>query len=194
MVGPSAILRRLGLRGNGLYALRGFRRGDCVGRYSGSVAWSGPVAYDSGNVNHVRAVRNAGSRYLLRAHLPSRPPGRRYVLIDGSRNQRQPQLANINDARGTGLRANVRFTDAGWCDVSAARVRPFRHHPTDAVAANAEAELRVDYGDGYWVGSPGAVAATGPFLRRNLRQSADVPNRTPFRAVFDRDPAIARRY
>ena len=67
-------------------------------------------------------------------------------MLDAAQSHGHLQFAN--DPRGTRLRPNCEMTDAGYLRVTQTRVPAF--DLTKSIEANAAAELRWDYGDGYW--------------------------------------------
>ena len=139
----SALLARLGVEGLGLYAARPFKRGDRIGKYTGTQV--GPVFRtheDAARSPEVRALVSRGNDKLL-----ATTTANGVVVVDGAAGG-LPLLQLANDPRGTKLGANVHVTPHGYMVVRAARIPPFdfRH----SLADNLQAELRWSYGDGYW--------------------------------------------
>ena len=145
LVAESAVLARVGRRGLGLYAARGFRRGDFLGRYDGGVVGTYP-SRRAGLASPACAslVRRGHDKLITRR--PSQGAG--VELVDGA-DGGPPYLQRMNDpTRGTLLQPNVELTDGGWARVAQSRVPAF---DLDAgLEVNAGAELRLAYGDEYW--------------------------------------------
>ena len=147
LVAESCILRRVGKRGLGLYAARGFRRDDLVGLYEGAVVGTYPTrqaALDSREC--ARLVRRGHDKLITRR---PRDGGRGVELVDGDRGGGLPLLHRINDPRGTRLQPNVALTPGGYIQVTQARVPAFDLEQDHE--GNAASELRFSYGDEeYW--------------------------------------------
>ena len=143
VVGPSAILERVGVRGLGLYAAKSFRRDDYVGQYDGRVVGWYPTRAAALSAPETR-------RLLMRGHdklLTVRAQGPGFHLIDGEQCT-APYIPRANDPRGTALHANAEVTDAGWLRITQARVRAFDLNKT--LDENIGSELRITYEEHYW--------------------------------------------
>ena len=143
VVGPSAILARVGARGLGLYAATAFRRDDYVGQYDGRVVGWYPTRAAALSAPETR-------RLLMRGHdklLTVRAQGPGFHLIDGEQCT-APYIPRANDPRGTALHANAEVTDAGWLRITQARVPAFDLQKP--LADNIYSELRVHYDEHYW--------------------------------------------
>jgi hypothetical protein len=144
VIAPSAIMRRVGVRGLGLYAARSYKRDDYIGMYDGQVV--GEYA------TRAEALSSAEARHLLRRGHDKlitlrRTDGPGVQLVDGERCS-APFVALVNDPRGTALEASCGLTDAGWLRVIQARVPAFDVNKT--IEQNAASELRIEYGAPYW--------------------------------------------
>ena len=144
IVAESAIMRRAGVRGLGLYAARTFRKDDYVGRYDGHVV--GVFAS-----REAALASPACRRLVMQGHdkLITRRPtrGSGVELVDGVSGG-PPFLHRMNDPRGTSVYANVELTPGGWVQVVQRSVSPFDLNK--GVDANIRAELRLSYGEEYW--------------------------------------------
>lgn len=144
VVGESALLRRLGRSGLGLYAARALHRDDLVGRYDGTVVGtfaSRRAALESSQAQ--RLVRRGHDKLITR----KRRHGPGIELVDGDTSG-PPYMMRLNDPRGTRLQANVGLTEGGYVKVTQRRVPAF--DLGKPLEANASSELRLEYGDEYW--------------------------------------------
>ena len=144
VVARSALLARLGVSGLGLYAARGFRRGEYVGRYDGRVVGHFPT--------REAAMASPQARRLLRRQhdklVTVRVSGQAGVdLMDGE-NGGAPYIQLCNDPRNTRLTDNTELSEYGWLRVTHARVPAFDLDRT--LEENVQSELRWDYTDDYW--------------------------------------------
>ena len=141
----SALLRRVGRRGLGLYAARAFKFEDYLGRYDGQVV--GTYASRDAALASAQCasrVRHGADKLITRR--PSHGPG--VELVDGATSG-PPFLPRMNDpTRGTRLQPNVELTPGGWVKVTQRRVPTF--NLAADLDANVGAELRLSYGDDYW--------------------------------------------
>ena len=144
VVAPSAIMARLGKRGKGLYAARGFRRDEYIGKYDGQVVghYASREAALGSSAAQRRARRGVDKLITLRP-----PRGGGVDLVDGTHGG-APYISLCNDGRGTALQPNCDITDAGWLRVLHARVPRF--DTSSSLDANIHSELRVDYSSDYW--------------------------------------------
>lgn len=143
VVATSALMKRNGATGLGLYAARRFKRDDFVGRYGGTVVGTfahREAALDSEECK--RRVRQGHDKLMTRL-----APGGGVELVDGERSG-PPFLPRINDPRGTMLKPNVTLTPGGWIRVAQASVPTF--DLDKGVDDNIASELRYEYGDEYW--------------------------------------------
>ena len=144
VVAESALLRRIGKTGLGLYAARSFQRDHVVGRYDGNVVGtygSRKAALESPEAQ--RLVRRDHDKLITRKR--SNGPG--IELVDGGTSG-PPYMMRLNDPRGTRLRANVGVTDGGYVKVIQTRVPAF--DLDKSLDANVQSELRLDYAGDYW--------------------------------------------
>ena len=144
LVGPSALMRRLGLSGLGLYALRGFKYGDYIGQFQGSDEGHFASREEAMSSRRARQLLRQGHDKLLTIRA-SKGPG--VQLID-SETGGAPFLQYSNDPRNTALTPNTHVTPHGYMRVVHSRVSPFRFDRS--LDENVSAELRWDYGSGYW--------------------------------------------
>lgn len=148
VVAPSAILRRLGRDGLGLYAGRTFRRDQYVGRYpTHDVVGHYPSRQAALAAPETRRRVRRGRDKLIAL----RAPQGGVLLVDGEgAGSPSPHIERCNDPRGLpALTPNADLTDAGWLRVLHARVPPFDLGKT--IDANIASELRIDYGgQEYW--------------------------------------------
>jgi len=144
VVAPSAILARLGKRGTGLYAARGFKRDEYIGKYDGQVVghYASREAALGSSAAQRRARRGVDKLITLRP-----PRGDGVDLVDGTHGG-PPYISLCNDPRGTALQPNCDITDAGWLRVLHSRVSRF--DPGKYLDENIDSELRVDYSSDYW--------------------------------------------
>lgn len=144
MVAESAILRRLGKSGLGLYAARSFTEGDYIGKYEGRTIGHHSTQYTALTAPETRRLlrRSHDKLVVVRS---STGPG--FDLIDGE-NAGPPYLQMANDPRGTRLQPNVEVTQAGWMRVTATRIPAFSLKRT--LEENIQSELRWNYGQDYW--------------------------------------------
>lgn len=143
VVAQSALLKRVGRSGLGLYAARPFKRDDYIGRYGGTRI--GPFASRKTALlaPEVRALLRQGRDKLVVVR--AQPSG--FEVIDGETGG-APYLHRCNDPRNTALLANAELTDGGYVRVTQSRVPAF--DIDKPLAENARAELRLDYGEDYW--------------------------------------------
>jgi hypothetical protein len=145
VVAESAIMERLGRRGNGLYAARAFANGSYLGRYSGELIGHYGTRQEALEAPETRRLAQRGRDKLV---VIRSAQGRGFDLIDGDR-AGPPHLEMANDPRGTRLGANVNLTDAGWMRVESSRgVPPF--DLSRSLQDNIRSELRWEYGEDYW--------------------------------------------
>jgi hypothetical protein len=144
-VAPSAILRRLGAHGLGLYAARPFKRNDYVGQYPhDAVVGRYPTREAAREAPETRRLLMRGHDKLVTVRAPNGPG---FLLLDGEGGG-PPHVERANDPRGTALAPNAALTDTGWLRITQARVPRFDlEKPLDE---NIYSELRYDYGDSYW--------------------------------------------
>ena len=145
VVAKSALMDLLGKDGLGLYAARPFKRDDVIGMYDGTVV--GTYA------SREEALASDMARKLVRRQhdklITRRVPNQRGVqLVDGVTGG-PPYLHRCNDPRGTPYGPNVEIGDTGYMKVTRHRGIPAFDFGVD-LAANIDAELRFDYGEGYW--------------------------------------------
>ena len=145
VVAPSAILRRLGVDGLGLYAARGFKRDDHVGQYQGRVVGRYRTRQDALEAAETRRLLRRGHDKLVTVRAPRGAAG--VHLLDGE-GYGPPYVHLCNDPRNTALEPNADLTDAGWLRITHARVPPFDLGRT--LDQNIHSELRFDYGEHYW--------------------------------------------
>jgi len=146
LVVESCILRRVGARGLGLYAARGFKRDDLVGAYGGAVVGTyGSRREALASPECARLVRRGHDKLITRRPRDGVPG---VELVDGDQGGGPPFLHRINDPRGTRLQPNVALTPGGWIQVTQRRVPAFDLDKT--LEENIHSELRVSYGDDYW--------------------------------------------
>ena len=143
VVAESAILRRLGVRGLGLYAGRPFAEGDYVGKYDGRVVGHYDTRHEALSAPETRRLLRRGHDKLVA--LRSRGAG--FDLVDGQGGG-PPHVERCNDPRGTALQPNTELSEYGWLRVTHVRVPAFSLAKT--VEQNANAELRFSYGQDYW--------------------------------------------
>ena len=112
-VQPSLVLYAIGVEGKGVVALVPFGTGTRIGAYSGT-----PVGWYPTRAAAIAACRrldcNSGMLVLVQcAHQACTGLGRAgFAVLDGSTGG-PPFLQFVNDARGTGKRANCRITANG---------------------------------------------------------------------------------
>jgi hypothetical protein len=147
VIAQSAILKRLGINGWGLYAAKPMKEGDYVGFYDGTLvghystreaAWSAPETRRLLRRGHDKLVA------IRTAHGPG------YDLIDGH-GAGGARLEMANDTRGTRLKPNMQMSEYGWFKVTRGHIPAFSLSKT--IEENVNAELRWDYtgDDGeYW--------------------------------------------
>ena len=142
----SALMRRVGRRGLGLYAARAFKRDDFLGRYDGQVVGTFASRDEAlASAQCASRVRHGADKLITRR--PSHGPG--VELVDGATSG-PPFMPRMNDpTRGTRLQPNVEVTPGGWVKVTQRRIPAF-----DLAAdleGNVSAELRLSYGgQEYW--------------------------------------------
>ena len=144
VVAESAILRRLGRRGMGLYAGRAFTEGQYLGKYEGALVGHYDTRRDALTAPETRRLLRRGHDKLV-AVRAAHGPG--FDLLDGE-SAGPPYLQMANDPRGTRLQPNVELTEAGWMRVLRGRVPAFS--VDRSLEENINSELRWDYGDDYW--------------------------------------------
>ena len=143
IVAESALMRRVGRRGLGLYAARAMRRDDYVGLYEGEV-----VGTYSSRTEALRAkechdrVRRGVDKMITR-----NATGGGVELVDGTRGG-PPFLHRINDPQGTRFQPNVNLTPGGYIRVVQAHIPPYSLDKS--IEENIGAELRFSYGDEFW--------------------------------------------
>lgn len=144
VVAESAIMRRAGKTGLGLYAARSFRRDEYVGRYDGKIVGEYATRDEAlASTACKRLVRRGKDKLITRR----RREGPGVELVDGADGP-PPFLHRINDPRGSGKRSNVDLTPGGWIRIRQRRVPAF--DIDRGVDDNIDAELRFSYGDDYW--------------------------------------------
>lgn len=157
LVAQSAALRRRGVRGYGLYALRTFDgpretdvgevKGARIGRYGGVVrAEFANVESDEARA-FIEDLARRGHDHLLAMRVNQ---GRGWAIVDGADGP-LPRLHRMNDSRGTGTKANVRFAENGVA--FATRNIPAMHWNNATLDSIAHAELLVSYeagAPGFW--------------------------------------------
>lgn len=143
VIAPSIILQRLGVNGLGLYALRGFRRDDYIGKYDGTDEGHFETREEAHSSPRARQLLRRGHDKLLTV----RANGPGVILLDGETGG-PPFLQFCNDPRGTALTPNTEMTPYGYLRVTHSRVPAFRFDRT--LEENSASELRWDYGDSYW--------------------------------------------
>ena len=145
VVAPSALLRRLGRDGLGVYAARPFRRDDYVGKYpTHDVVGHYPTRQAALAAPETKERVRHGRDKLMALKAPQGG----VVLVDGEGGG-APHVELCNDPRNAGgLTPNADLTDAGWLRILHARVPPF--DLARSIDANIASELRLDYGDEYW--------------------------------------------
>ena len=140
----SAILRRLGRRGMGLYAGRSFTEGHYLGKYEGTLVGHYDTRHAALTTAETRRLLRRGHDKLVTVRA-AQGPG--FDLLDGE-SAGPPYLQMANDPRGTRLQPNVEVTEAGWMRVTRGRVPAFSVDKN--LEENINSELRWDYGDDYW--------------------------------------------
>ena len=147
VLGPSALLHRVGKHGFGLYAARSFKRGDYIGKYSGDTLGHFSSREDALDSKQAKYRLRRGNDKLITLRV-SGSPG--VELIDGSTSG-PPYISSCNDPRNIGrITANADLTEYGYLRVTHARIPAFNlDKPLDE---NQQSELRWDYGgdDTYW--------------------------------------------
>ena len=121
VIAQSAILKKLGINGWGLYAARPMKAGDYVGQYDGTfvghyatreAAWSAPETRRLLMRGHDKLVA------LRSAHGPG------FDLIDGH-GVGGARLEMANDPRGTRLQTNMDMSNFGWFRVTRGHIPAF---------------------------------------------------------------------
>ena len=141
---PSALLKRLGVGGTGLYAARGFKREDLIGQYPhDTVVGHYPTREAALGAPETQRLVEQGHDKLACVRVQG--PG--FLLLDGA-NGGPPFVQLCNDPLGTHLQPNAQLTDAGYLRVTQTRVRPF--DTSKSLEENIHSELRISYGTAYW--------------------------------------------
>ena len=147
VLGPSALLHRIGKCGLGLYAARSLKRGDYVGKYDGDTLGHFSSREEALDSNRARYRLQRGNDKLITI----RVSGSTGVdLIDGSTSG-PPYISSCNDPRNMGrITANTELTEFGYLRATHARIPAF--DLDKSLAQNQQSELRWDYGgnDEYW--------------------------------------------
>ena len=144
VIAQSAILKRLGITGWGLYAARSFTRGDYVGKMQGTLVGHYETREAAMSAPETRSLLRRGHDKLVTVR-PSQGPG--FDLIDGQ-GAGPPHIEMANDPRGTRLEPNAELSEYGWLRVTRGRVPAFSLAKT--VEGNVDAELRWSYQESYW--------------------------------------------
>ena len=144
VVAPSAILRRLGVEGLGLYAARRYKRDDYIGRFDGHIVGWFRTRQDAIEAPETRRLLRRGRDKLVTVRAPH---GAGVRLLDGH-GYGPPSIHLCNDPRGSALQPNADLTDAGWLRVIQTRVPAF--DMGKSIDANVQSELRFSYGEHYW--------------------------------------------
>ena len=158
IVAQSALMKRLGLDGLGLYAARKFstKQGNdaipkdrrYIGRYDGTVIGKWPsrkLALSSTEARHLHAH---GHDKLITLNGG--------MLVDGE-NGGPPFLHRMNDAKGSRYRKNVALTSSGWAMILRSSIPAF--DLSKDAKGNINSELRVDYNEEYWNYGQGTSSA-----------------------------------
>lgn len=161
VVCDSALLAGLGINQLGLYAARRFARGDLVGKYGGRVVGTFPTRDAAMRGQLVQRLVRSGVDTLLAVRSAS---GAGWDVLDAT-GAPPPSLQYANDPRGTAYSANVDVSEHGYMRVTASRGVP-AFDLTLPLQANVNAELRFEYGDGFWalidrLGTEGAPLDVG---------------------------------
>ena len=147
VLGPSALLHRIGKSGLGLYAARGFKRGDYIGQYEGTNLGHFASRQEALDSNRAKYRLRRGNDKLITV----RVSGTSGVdLIDGSTSG-PPYISSCNDPRQIGrITANTELTEFGYLRVEHARIPAF--DLDKSLAQNQQSELRWNYGgdEAYW--------------------------------------------
>ena len=144
VIAQSAILKRLGITGWGLYAARPFKRNDYVGKMGGTLVGHYATREAAMSAPEARRLLRRGHDKLITVR-PSQGPG--FDLIDGQ-GAGPPHIEMANDPRGTRLEPNTELSEYGWLSVTRGRVPAFSLAKT--VEGNVDAELRWSYQESYW--------------------------------------------
>jgi len=139
VVAQSALLKRLGVTGWGLYAARPFAEGGYIGKFGGTVVGNYPSRQAAMAAPEARRLLRRGHDKLVTVRA-----AKGVDLLDA---HGPPHLGMANDPRGTRLQPNAIVTDAGWMRTTR-RVPAFSLGKT--VEQNGEAEIRWSYGEDYW--------------------------------------------
>lgn len=150
MVAESAILRSVGIRGWGLYALKRFSRGERIGVFGG-VMKRCTTSSNEAQDEAARQSSNQGAEYCLAVRLRPTRGGHTHrggiAVIDGVDGP-PPFLHLINDAYRSSFTNNVRFDQYGTVEASRTIM------PANLQVSNlfdlARSELLVPYQQDYW--------------------------------------------
>lgn len=143
LVAPSVLLARLGIEGRGLYALRPFVRGDCIGKYDGQqVGTPQPDSRSAVQQPAVQQLVQSGNVYLMVV----RKAPKENVVIDGTFSKSFLQFGN--DPTGTRRQASCQLTAGGYVRVLQEHIPAFNMER--CLLDNARSEILLCYGDGFW--------------------------------------------
>ena len=156
MIAQSAVMRRVGVNGLGLYAAKPMPKDTVIGRYEGTVV----AHYDTRD----EALHSQEAAYLVQRGVDKivtfrSRDGPGWDVIDGTAYaHRPPCIPLVNDPRNTRLRANCVLSEHGYLQATR-NIPAFKL--SASVSENVDCELRIEYGSQFWelVESVGTSAA-----------------------------------
>ena len=156
MIAQSAVMRRVGVNGLGLYAAKPMPKDTVIGRYEGTV-----VAHYG---TRDEALHSQEAAYLVQRGVDKivtfrSRDGPGWDVIDGTAYaHRPPCIPLVNDPRNTRLRANCVLSEHGYLQATR-NIPAFKL--SASVSENVDCELRIEYGSQFWelVESVGTSAA-----------------------------------
>ena len=146
VVTESAILRRVGAPpGLGAYSGRRLKRGDILGRYSGTVVNKEPFRTKDEAIAAMSDRVHKGANMLLVLRTARAKKG--WDVIDG-KDGPAPYFQYANDPRGSRLSPNIELSEYGILRVRAASIPGF--DSDKSIEDNIGSELRWNYQPDYW--------------------------------------------